>query len=218
MDEMTHRVIGRVIGLIIPFSAVMMVLSHQIIAVLFQHGQFDNAATERTAAVLSLYLIGAFTGAASTIVVRGFYALQQTLYPMILSTVVTLASVPLYWILAQRMGARGVALAGAVFMVVQFLVLYIAWARRHSQSSQAKALGLCTVKTVLAAVVGAAISYAIKEMVSESLLHTITTMRLAQMAIGMCAGIPGLGVAFGLLGWWGVIDIRMVLRKKKSSG
>jgi len=67
-----------------------------VIAVLFQHGRFDAASTAATAPVLAVYLAGAFPFAASTIVMRSFYAEQKMIFPMVTSTAIALASIPCF--------------------------------------------------------------------------------------------------------------------------
>ena len=66
---------------------------------------------------------------------RGFYAEQNTLTPMALSTVVTLGSVPLYMTLGDRMGASGLALAATIGITTQALVTVLAYKRSNRAMS-----------------------------------------------------------------------------------
>ena len=71
-------------------------LRHEVVLLIFQRGRFDGAATDLTARVLGYLMIGAFGFSAQTVVVRVFYALQNTLLPAVFGTVAVGMSIPLY--------------------------------------------------------------------------------------------------------------------------
>ena len=120
----------RYLTLVIPLAVCVMVLRREVVVVLFQHGRFDAAATEMTAGLLVFLLLGAFAFAAQTVVVRGFYALQNTLFPAIFSTLGVIVSVPFYVAGTHFMGAKGVALAISISATLQVFLLYGLWNRR----------------------------------------------------------------------------------------
>ena len=64
------------------------------------------------------------------IVVRGYYAIQNTLFPAIYSTIGVLISVPFYILGMKLMGAGGVALAISISAIFQVTLLYTLWNRR----------------------------------------------------------------------------------------
>ncbi|OEU82986.1 MAG: hypothetical protein BA873_08830 [Desulfobulbaceae bacterium C00003063] len=120
----------RLISLVIPFSVLMMVLRHEIIFILFQHGKFDAAATELTSQILIFFLIGAFAFSAQTVVVRGYYAMGNTLFPAVFMTVAVLLSIPLYFYAMHIMGAKGIALAVSLSAIFQVILLYSLWNKK----------------------------------------------------------------------------------------
>ncbi len=122
------------LSLIIPFSMLLIILRHEVVAVLFERGRFDAVATNQTASVLLYLMIGAFAFAAQTVVVRGYYAVQNTLFPAIYSTIGVLISIPFYILGMKLMGARGVALAISVSAMFQVTLLYTLWNRRSNNS------------------------------------------------------------------------------------
>lgn len=122
------------LSLIIPFSMLLMVLRHEVVAVLFERGRFDAAATNQTAGVLLYLMIGAFAFAAQTVVVRGYYAVRNTLFPAVYSTFGVLISIPFYILGMKLMGAGGVALAISVSAVIQVTLLYALWNRRSKNA------------------------------------------------------------------------------------
>ncbi len=132
ISEMNRLLNGtlRYLALVVPFSVLLMVLRSEVVQVLFERGQFDAAATALTARVLACLLVGAFAFAAQTVVVRGYYAIQNTLFPALFGTVAVVASIPLYIVGMQRLGVQGVALAISLSVILQVVLLYVLWNRR----------------------------------------------------------------------------------------
>jgi putative peptidoglycan lipid II flippase len=130
----------RYLALVIPCSVLLMVLSPEVVRILFQHGRFDAVAARETADVLVWFLAGAFAFAAYTVVVRGYFALRNTLFPAVFGTVTVLLSLPLYPAGIAWMGARGVALAVSVSGVLQVGALFALWNRRSRNPGQTQVL------------------------------------------------------------------------------
>lgn len=121
----------RYLALVIPFSVLLIVLRHEVVLLLFQRGQFDATATGLTASVLGYLMIGAFGFAAQTVVVRGFYALQNTMLPAVFGTFAVVLSIPMYIYGMKMMGVAGVALAISLSAVLQVILLYGIWNYRN---------------------------------------------------------------------------------------
>lgn len=155
MNRLLNDTLRRYIALVIPVATLMMVLSREVIRLLFQRGRFDQQATALTAEVLVFLLIGAFAFAAQTVVVRGYYATQNTLFPTIVGTLAVLASVPLYWLGTTQMGIHGLALAVSVSAVLQSGLLYLLWNRRSGNIESRFVYLLFGKLLLLSAVVGA---------------------------------------------------------------
>ena len=85
--------------LIIPVSALFVLLRYEIVVILFKRGVFDENAVLLTAGLLPFLLAGSFAFAAQTVVVRGFYATQNTWLPALFGTISVLACLPLFPIL-----------------------------------------------------------------------------------------------------------------------
>lgn len=120
----------RYLALAIPVSAVCMVTRHEIVQILFERGRFDADATAMTAHILIFLLPGAFALSAYTIVVRGYYAAQNTWFPAIFGTIAVLFSLPIYWYGMRIMGAGGIGLAVSLSTMIQVGTLYALWNHR----------------------------------------------------------------------------------------
>jgi len=153
MNRLLNRTL-RYLALVIPFSALVMVLRHEVILILFQRGRFDAAATTLTSDVLIFMMIGAVAFAAQTIVVRGFFAVQNTLFPAIYGTLAVIVSLPLYYFGMREMGAQGVALAVSLAAIVQVVMLYGMWNSRSLNTGAASVLRFYGKIILLSAIMG----------------------------------------------------------------
>jgi len=116
--------------LVIPVSVLFMVLGQEIILILFQRGRFNLEATRATARILPFLLAGTFAFAAQTVVVRGYYATQNTWFPALVGTISVVLTLPLFYLLMKLMDARGIALALSIAATAQTIVLFELWNRK----------------------------------------------------------------------------------------
>ncbi|NNK84972.1 MAG: murein biosynthesis integral membrane protein MurJ [Desulfobacterales bacterium] len=149
----------RLISLVIPFSVLMMVLRHEIILILYQHGEFDAAATELTSQILIFFLIGVFAFSAQTVVVRGFYAMGNTLFPAIFMTAAVLLSVPFYFYAMHIMGARGIALAVSLSSILQVTLLYGLWNKKRKNKESHKVYWFYVKIIIISLAIGAVLEW-----------------------------------------------------------
>jgi putative peptidoglycan lipid II flippase len=135
LNRLMNRTL-RYLALLIPAAVLLMVLSPEVVRILFERGRFDPQATRVTADVLVWFLAGAVGFAAYTVLVRGYYATRNTLFPAVFGTVAVLASLPLYPLGILLMGVEGVALAISFSGLLQVVLLYILWGRRSRSAGQ----------------------------------------------------------------------------------
>jgi len=173
------------LSLVIPFSVMFMVLRHEVILILFQRGQFDAAATEMTSGVLVFIMIGAFAFAIQTIVVRGFFAVQNTLLPAVFGTLAALLSLPLYYLGMHLMGARGVGLAVSFAAFLQVTMLYGIW-NRKSQNTGSRTVYLFIIKISLLSIpLGIFLEWFRRNVLTSIDVMTLSGSFTVCLAIGM---------------------------------
>ncbi len=126
------------IFLVIPFSVLFMILRREIVLLLFQRGAFDPQATQMTAGILPYFMAGAFAFSAQTIVSRGYYALQNTLFPAIFSTLCVGASLPLIYGSMKILGVNGVALGLSLTAIFSSFLLFECWNRKTQNHGKAE--------------------------------------------------------------------------------
>jgi putative peptidoglycan lipid II flippase len=147
MNQLLNRTLKYLI-LVIPFSVLLMILRHEVVMILFQRGHFDAAATALTSKLLPYLLAGAFAFSIQTVVVRSYYAMEDTLFPAIFCTIAVGLSIPFYLIGMEWLGPQGVALGVSFSSFLQVALLYILWNRR-SQNRGSRSVYTHVVKVIL---------------------------------------------------------------------
>jgi putative peptidoglycan lipid II flippase len=213
MNTLLFSMISKVAVVMVPFSLLMMVLSKEILAVLLQRGRFTAASTAATAPVLTMYCIGAFGLAATNMVSRGFYAVQNTVLPMVVSSLAALCSLPLYWAFLQLNGAQGIALVGSLFMMVQFVVLVGMWTRRYQGATELSQLLRTLGNILLISAAGGGLCFGI----STTLDQVTVIQGLAawwRNLLKLCAsGVPAVLLVFLVFDRLGIADLRTVVSR-----
>ncbi len=134
MNELLNRTLKQ-ISLVIPCSVLVIVLRKEIVFILFERGRFDADSTLVTSTLLVYLMIGAFAFTAQTIVNRGFYAMQNTLFPTIYVSAAVLLTMPLYYIGMIHQGIYGIAMALSLSTIVQVVLLFALWNRKSGNQT-----------------------------------------------------------------------------------
>ena len=109
----------------IPATAFMVLMADPIVRSVFMHGKFTSADVPLTAYILMFYSLGIFAWAGQAIVARGFFAIQDTVTPVIIGTVSTIIFIPLNFILLKFLNSGGLALATTITISIHFFTLLI---------------------------------------------------------------------------------------------
>jgi putative peptidoglycan lipid II flippase len=121
------RTLGQSLRLIlfltIPSSVGLILLREPIIRTLFQYGAFDARSTALTAQPLIFFALGLFGHATVEIVLRAFYALHETLRPVLINVVTLSINLALSFVLVGPLRQGGLALAISVAVVLEALAL-----------------------------------------------------------------------------------------------
>ncbi len=126
------------IFIVMPFSVFFMILSKEVVAILFQRGAFDAHDAALTSGVLPYFMAGAFAFSAQTIVSRGFFAVQNTLFPAVFSTACVVLSLPLLYCAMTAMGIKGLALGLSVSVIITTGALFEVWSRKTKNAGRSE--------------------------------------------------------------------------------
>ena len=109
--------------LTVPSSVLMAVLATPIVRMLFQHGKFVPSDAPYVGYALVFYSIGLAAWSGQAVVARGFYALQESIVPVVSGTIVTVIFIPMNWLLMKPLGHGGLALATSIAVTLHMLIL-----------------------------------------------------------------------------------------------
>ncbi len=112
-----------VIYLTVPIAILMFIMAPQIVGAMYQHGKFSAADTAVTAECLRYFAIGITAWCLHPVLMRGFFAIQNTVTPIALGTVTTGVFVGLILILRIPLGYRALPLAGSISAIGLVIIL-----------------------------------------------------------------------------------------------
>lgn len=144
-----------ILFLTIPASVGLVVLSPDVVRLVFQRGEFTSVSTAMTSDALRFYAIGLLGMASVEIVTRAFYALRDTATPVKIAALGVVLNLTLGLILVRVIGLRGLALATAGASTVEAIVLLYLAERRVTGLSFASLIASATRSIGAAVVMGA---------------------------------------------------------------
>jgi putative peptidoglycan lipid II flippase len=187
MTKLLNTILNKIALYLIPISALLIVLSRQIISLLYERGKFDAQSTAETAAVFTIYCLGSFAYSASIIISRSFYAMQNMLLPMTVNTGVALGIIPLYIYMISIAGTVGIAIAAITGMTIQFIIFYAFWNKRYGSLQKVKEETMQLLKITAISSVAAGIGSLLLQWLEKNLAlsnHTIQNgMEIAAVSL-----------------------------------
>ncbi|MGM0557570.1 MAG: murein biosynthesis integral membrane protein MurJ [Myxococcota bacterium] len=127
MGQMMARSLQRIAFLAVIAAAGLIVASEPMIYLVFQRGEFSPADATATANLLVVFAFGLLAWTAQALAVRGFYAREDTLTPMLIGTGVVVVAAPIYWFLFKGYGAMGLAAASATGISINALATLLVY-------------------------------------------------------------------------------------------
>lgn len=147
------RTMRTVVYITLPISAVLFVLAGDVVTLLFQYGKFTAADTEAVAPSLQMFAIGIAAWCLQPVLMRAFFAVQTTLKPILLGSLVTGLFFVLAWFLRETpLGYLGLPLASSIAAIVLAGLLLVA-IHRHVGELDLAGLGVTLAKALLATAV-----------------------------------------------------------------
>ena len=127
------------------------------VEIAYRHGHFTFHDSETTAAYLVWFSLSLALWSAQALYARAFYAAGNTLTPMVASTLVVLASLPVYATLFHRLDVTGLVIASDIGILMHTIVLAVLLDRRKLvplADMQWLELGKALVTAAAAAIAG----------------------------------------------------------------
>jgi len=117
--------IRQILFFIVPATVLLLTLRAQIIRVILGTGQFDWQDTILTIDTLGFFSVSLFAQAAIPLLVRMFYARQNSKTPFFIGLISVVINVFLSLWLAEKMGVAGLALAFSIASIINFILLWL---------------------------------------------------------------------------------------------
>lgn len=143
--------IRNILFFIIPSTVLLLTLRAQIIRVILGTGRFDWEDTILTINTLGFFTISLFAQAIIPLLVRMFYARQNSQTPFFIGLAVAALNVFLSLWLAGRLGIAGLALAFSIASIINFILLWLVLRLEVGYMDEIKIL-ISTVKFSVAAI------------------------------------------------------------------
>lgn len=187
----------QVLFLIIPASVLFIVLRAQIIRVILGTGQFSWANTISAINTLEFLILGLFAEALNLLLVRGFFALEDTKTPFWLGFLSSFVRIGGAWWFSISLGVAGLALGYAVGGIVNMILLWIFLTRKAGDLKFGE-IFVSGIKILLSAVLAGFSAYFTLRLADK---FVDTRVLLGLLAQGFVAGFAGLIIYFlaGLL-------------------
>lgn len=149
--------------IIIPASVGLAVLATPIVRLLFQGGAFTAKSTEITALALVFYCVGLFAHSAVWVVTRAFYALHDTLRPLLVAVSTIILNIILNKLfILMGLEEKGLALAFSLVGIFNLIALLFILRKKIGQLGMkqiTKSFGLIAISAALMGIVVYGVSY-----------------------------------------------------------
>ncbi|MDP3988205.1 MAG: murein biosynthesis integral membrane protein MurJ [Candidatus Levybacteria bacterium] len=177
--------------LILPFSALFLVLRIPIVRLVFGASQFDWQATVLTSSVLAYFSLSMFSQALIYLVSRAFYALHDTKTPLLVggSTTLVMLILGFLFILYYKLGIESIAIAFSIASILSLIILMIFLDRKVGGFDK-KTLLLPLGKTILATFFTGFALYVPIKLLDQLVFDTTRTINLILLTgISSLAGL-----------------------------
>jgi putative peptidoglycan lipid II flippase len=117
--QTVNRIVTRIFAFAFLLSAWMIGLAYPAVDLILRGGSLHRAEVGSIALYFVLFAGSLCFWSAQAIYARAFYATGNTFTPMAASTLITIASLPIYWVLFHQFGVVGLAIASDCGIVIQ---------------------------------------------------------------------------------------------------
>ena len=125
----------------LPIVAIAMVLSNDVVKMIYMRGNFTLESVLLTGSVLLFYLIGVPSFGMRDYLNRTFHAIQDTKTPFAVACLTVCLNIVLNLILRRFMGARGLALATSLSSYVGSLTMFVLLRKRMGRLGMKRIAG-----------------------------------------------------------------------------
>ncbi|ARU41669.1 murein biosynthesis integral membrane protein MurJ [Armatimonadetes bacterium Uphvl-Ar1] len=187
------KTLRSVIYLTVPVSFILIFASSDVIRLVYQHGQFTAADTARMAPLLTAFAIGVPFWCLQPILMRAFFAIQNTLRPILLGTLATAIFLAIsFAVVTTDQAPYALALGGSV-AAIALVILLIKSIAKEVPGLNTAPLFKTAVKASVAAIPSTAVFWGIFRLSEQ--FPTLDN-KYAALALGLFFGLVSLWVYY----------------------
>lgn len=155
------KTVRTVMVLTIPVSVLFVLMPNELVRVAFEYRSFGIEDTERTASILRMFGFGIAAWSLSPVLMRGFFAVQRTVTPIVIGTLTTVLFVAMAVAVVQlELPYEMLALAGSIAATVMAIAMLLT-VRKVTDGLDLAGILNTLVRSTVAAVVAGVVPLAI---------------------------------------------------------
>ncbi len=180
----------------LPAMVFFIVLRAQIVRVILGTGRFDWQDTVLTLETLAFFSLALFAEALILLLLRGFFAWEDTKTPFLIGLIATVIRLSLAWFFSRILGVSGLALGFSIGSLIYFFLLFIALRKKIGALDEYR-IFVSGIKMLFASL-GAGIAAYITLNILAPLVNMNTGLGIFTQ--GFLAGLVGILIYF-FLSW-----------------
>ncbi len=209
--ETTGRAARKTLFVAAAATAVLVVIARPLVRVLYQYGEFSSANADLVATLLTIYAFSIPAWGMHQLLTRHFYAKRRMWTPVVVGTLFTLVSIPVWLGLYDVMGVEGFALASTLVMIAYALGMLVAWGT-DSGWSAVRRLAPAFLRGMFSAAVAAGLGLLLVNAVLDDREMTLWF----GIGVGLLTGAVTLGAFLGVSALLRSPEMTEVLRRNRS--
>ena len=182
--------------IVLPATAGLIAIALPISRLFFQHFHVTSADASLLAGTLALFATGLFTFALFQLLIRGFYAMQDTRTPALINLVATAIGTAVNFIYFRYLGVKGLALGQTTAYTIATIAALLVM-RRRLGGLDGRRVASSVARIAIASAVTGLVAFATAEWLGSALATTTTGSELVQVVAATAAGIA----AFLAMAW-----------------
>ena len=159
IEHMLKFGINTIVLISLPTTVGLMILNYPLTMLLYQRGEFTNAATIMTSTALFYYSIGIIGVGLTGLLSKVFFSMQDTKTPVKISLIAVMINIILNLWLSKHMGHNGLALGTSVATIVSASMLLLVLIKRKKINIAGSEYLSVFMKSMLASITMGSIVY-----------------------------------------------------------
>lgn len=183
----------------IPASLGLICLSHPVVSLIYERGEFTAADTLETGWALIYYALGLAAYSAIKLMAPAFYALDRPRIPVLISAATLALSITANVLLIGPMGYRVLALVTSLAALLNAFLLYY-WLQKTTGPLQTAKILATFLKVMGASLVMALGTFYLHQWMADAFLPVAFAARALILAISVAAGVSIYALGCRLIG------------------